>query len=78
MPHVSLEALHRLGISLDLNLDAAVREILNPPVETFAGRCGFRKEPETDSLNTPADDIPPGNEHRACYNKRVQPETGRT
>jgi hypothetical protein len=62
-PHASIEPLDGLGIALDFDLDATVRQIAYPSVEPFASRRSFGEKAETDALNAAADEIPSRDTH---------------
>ena len=55
VPDRALEAVERLGVPFRGRLDAAIRQIAHPPVQTFSSRRRFGEVSEADALDAATD-----------------------
>jgi hypothetical protein len=63
VPDVPLKSLDGFGFTLNGDLHTAVRQIPHPSVQPFASGHCFSEEPEPDTLNAAADEVPSPNTH---------------
>jgi hypothetical protein len=59
----SLEALDRVRLTLRVRFDAAIGQIQDPAVQSFALRRGLSEEPEADALHATAYEVPSCDPH---------------
>jgi hypothetical protein len=63
MPDLMLEPFERFRFAFGLDLDSSIGDVANPAVHSLANGRGLREEPEPDSLNAAADEVPSGEAH---------------
>ncbi len=59
----AFESCDRVGVPFDVSLDASVRQIADPPVQSLADGRVFGEEPEADALDASTDQKMSGHEH---------------
>jgi hypothetical protein len=63
MSDLMLEAFERFRFTFGLDLDSPIGDVANPAVHPLANGRGLREEPEPDSLNAAADEVPSREAH---------------
>ena len=63
VPDLTLETFERLCLTLGLDLDSPVGDVADPAVHSLMNGRGLREEPEPDSLDAAADEVPSREEH---------------
>src|SRR5262245_27678367 len=66
MAQLTLESIHRVGFAFGRGLDAAVRQIPHPAVQSLAASCSLGEESVADALYATADQEPARDSHAYC------------
>ena len=63
--HRRFDAVHRLTFAFEVDLDATVCQVPDPPMHAFDHGALLREEPKTDALDAAADEQSSGDLHEA-------------
>ena len=73
VPDVMLEAFKRVRLTFGLDFDSPVGDVADPAVHSFMNGRGLREEPEPDSLDAAADEVPSREAHAGKAGDYIPP-----